>query len=127
MSQTYSDKTRRAIRKYGIEACIGAYNLHRHEGWGSRGISCEGGFPILKTTRQADAAIDAGREIHVTAEIVALCDYGVMIGDRVEAGVGDDHDTGRVVRILTATTCEVAWDSGVRTPAAIIDLKRLEA
>lgn len=126
MSQTYSDKTRRAIRKYGIEACVGAYNLHRHGGWGARGISCEGGFGVLKTTQQADAAINAGREI-LYAEVAPFFDHGVKSGDRVEAGVGDDHDTGRVVRILTATTCEVAWDSGVRTPAAFADLKRLEA
>ncbi len=133
MNQTYSAKTRRAIRKYGFDVCIGAYNMHRHEGWGSRGISCEGGFPVLKTTQQASAAIDAGREISVTAEIVALCDHGLMIGNRVKARAGDDHRTGRIVCFLSEATCEIEWaDTSVRfvsdrTPAAFADIERVEA
>lgn len=40
----------------------------------------------------------------------------------VEAGKGDDHDTGRIVAI-DGDTAMVAWDSGVRTPCALVDLR----
>jgi hypothetical protein len=36
------------------------------------------------------------------------------VGDRVEGGEGDDHDTGRVIEI-DGDEITVAWDSGVRT------------
>lgn len=51
----------------------------------------------------------------------------LSIGDRVEGGKGEDRDTGRIVAILDAPkgSCdvEVAWDSGVRTPAISSDLE----
>lgn len=53
----------------------------------------------------------------------------IKVGDRVEAGSGDDHDTGRVIRFLAERVgecdVEVAWDSGVRTPAVSSDLRRI--
>lgn len=49
----------------------------------------------------------------------------ICVGDRVEAGKGEDHDTGRVERIDSEDMAFVAWDSGVKTPAAISDLRVL--
>lgn len=46
-----------------------------------------------------------------------------LMGRRVEAGEGADHDTGRVERIDSTDMAYVAWDSGVKTPAAIADLR----
>lgn len=47
-------------------------------------------------------------------------------GTKVEAGVGEDHDTGRIISIANDGTkwsvAMVAWDSGVRTPCPICDL-----
>ena len=50
--------TNQAINKYGKQVCIDAYELHR-KGEGARTI----GFYLNLTTRQADCAIDAGRDI----------------------------------------------------------------
>lgn len=36
------------------------------------------------------------------------------VGDRVEGGESDDHDTGRVIGVA-GDQVAVAWDSGVRT------------
>ena len=48
----------------------------------------------------------------------------IKVGDRVEGGKGDDHDTGRVVSIdKKARVAIVAWDSLVMTPAPLDILK----
>ena len=39
-------------------------------------------------------------------------------GSRVEGGIGEDHDTGRIERI-DGDIAFVAWDSGVKTPAPL--------
>ena len=57
----YSAKTKQAIQKYGIDACRTAYALNI-SGEGAHTISMVGPSTI-KTTRQADAAINAGEEI----------------------------------------------------------------
>jgi len=49
----------KAFNKYGAEACRKAYQMNV-EGFGARGISYECAATI-KTTRQADAAINAWR------------------------------------------------------------------
>ena len=54
--------TARAIEKYGVKACRVAYHMHAVVGYGASSIANEGPRE-LKTTRQADAAIDAGREL----------------------------------------------------------------
>jgi hypothetical protein len=41
---------------------------------------------------------------------------------KVEARYGEDHDTGRIIAIR-GDMAEVAWDSGVRTPCPIADLR----
>jgi hypothetical protein len=51
--------TDKAITKYGKQTCIDAFDLHR-QGNGARTI----GFYLNLTTRQADCAIDAGRDIN---------------------------------------------------------------
>ena len=65
----YSRKTQKAIAKYGKDNCERAFRMHEKDGEGARTI----GFYLSLTTQQADAAIDAGREIASTApvEIVA--------------------------------------------------------
>lgn len=53
-----SPKARRAITKYGKDVCLEAYRMNE-KGEGARTI----GFEFKLTTNQADAAIDAGREL----------------------------------------------------------------
>lgn len=59
---TLTRKTQTAILKYGENVCITAYKMHSIDGYGASGIANEGPA-ILRTTQQADAAINAGREI----------------------------------------------------------------
>ena len=57
--KTAERRHRRAIRAYGEEACRTAYTLHLC-GNGARTVALEGPVTI-RTTQQADAAINAGR------------------------------------------------------------------
>jgi len=61
---TYSAKTQTAISKYGKETCILAYKMNLR-GNGARTIAAECARTIrtIRTTNQADAAINAGREL----------------------------------------------------------------
>lgn len=54
-------KTKAAIAKYGSSACVRAYHMNRM-GEGASTIALTGPESI-RTTKQADAAINAGREI----------------------------------------------------------------
>lgn len=54
-----SVRTLRAIRKYGEKTCLEAYRLCEIGGNGASTVGCYLGL----TTRQADAAINAGREL----------------------------------------------------------------
>jgi hypothetical protein len=54
-----SNRTKQAIKKYGKETCIEAHRLNLEDGEGPSTI----GIYLGLTTRQADSAIDAGREI----------------------------------------------------------------
>jgi hypothetical protein len=67
---TYSAKTQRAIRSYGIEVCIEACRLNDTDGEGASTVAMylqledkNGGC----STAKAAAAIDAGREINKAA------------------------------------------------------------
>jgi hypothetical protein len=60
-----------------------------------------------------------------TPEGAALCWQGGWIGRRVEAGEGDDYDTGEVYGGVDAETVLVAWDSHVKTPAPVATLRVL--
>ena len=60
----YTKKTQRAIAKYGADVCMSAYHEHSHIGNGARTVGLEWGL----TTGQADAAINAGREMEEFAE-----------------------------------------------------------
>jgi hypothetical protein len=51
--------TKAAIAKYGFETCRKAFDRHNLNGEGANTV----GFYLKLTTRQADAAINAGREI----------------------------------------------------------------
>jgi hypothetical protein len=57
-----TNNTNRAVNKYGANACRVAYFMHVVRGYGARSIAIEGPA-VLKTTNQADAAINAGREL----------------------------------------------------------------
>lgn len=59
--------------------------------------------------------------------------YEIEIGDKVQAGQGDEHDTGRVLAIgfddtrpahpMNRAGCAwIGWDSGVQTWAEVADL-----
>ncbi len=52
-------KTLRAIAKYSRRVCLEAFKLHQVEGNGASTV----GIYLGLTTRQADAAINAGRDI----------------------------------------------------------------
>ncbi len=49
------------------------------------------------------------------------CADHLEVGDRVAAGEGDDHDHGFIVSI-DGENATVAWDTEVRTTAALADL-----
>lgn len=51
-------KTKTALAKYSVATCVRAFYMNEREGYGASSI----GFEFGLTTRQADAAIDAGRE-----------------------------------------------------------------
>lgn len=51
--------TDQAIAKYGRQTCLEAFDMHK-QGNGAGTI----GFYLNLTTRQADCAIDAGRDIN---------------------------------------------------------------
>jgi hypothetical protein len=44
---------------------------------------------------------------------------------KVEGGKGEDHDTGYILAINADNIALVGWDSGVRTPCHIADLKEI--
>lgn len=48
-----------------------------------------------------------------------------IVGERVEGGTGEDHDTGRVIDDHGDGTVMVAWDSHVTTPAPVAILRAL--
>ena len=51
-------KTKTTLKKYGVVLCVRAFRLNEFGGLGANSIGIELGL----TTRQADSAIDAGRE-----------------------------------------------------------------
>lgn len=61
-----SRKAQQAVRKYGTKTCLDAYRHHRKDGEGAFTV----GLLLGLTTRQADAAIDAGREVAQAASFV---------------------------------------------------------
>lgn len=61
-TKTLSANARRAIEAYGVDACRKAFHMHDKLGYGASGVSHECSAAI-RTTRQADAAINAGREL----------------------------------------------------------------
>lgn len=48
----------------------------------------------------------------------------IVLGMRVEAGEGEDHDTG-IINTVDGENVTVNWDSLVRTPASFRDLRPL--
>jgi hypothetical protein len=80
--------TKQAIQAYGIEACRKAFDMHDRLGYGASGVSHECAATI-RTTRQADAAINAGRELASIEAVTAKAGnpsgepYHVAIGRRL--------------------------------------------
>jgi hypothetical protein len=66
---------------------------------------------------------DMVKQIEQPSDLAAV-EVAFSVGDRVEAGEGEDHDTGRVESIEGNAAC-VAWDSGVKTPANLSALRQL--
>ena len=54
----------RAIKAYTVMGCLEAYRLNTEMGEGPAAIAALYRIPGVKTARQADAAINAGRYIH---------------------------------------------------------------
>jgi hypothetical protein len=61
--KSFSKKTRSAIQKYSVKTCREAFAFSK-QGEGASTI----GFYLNLTTNQADAAINAGREINESCE-----------------------------------------------------------
>ena len=59
MTKTTNSNTTRAIKNYGMDTCRKAYEMHSRDGEGASTV----GHYLGLTTRQADAAINAGREL----------------------------------------------------------------
>jgi hypothetical protein len=56
----YTPAVRRAIKTYGEQACVRAYEINTKQGEGAHTISIAYALPGVNTTRQADSAINAG-------------------------------------------------------------------
>ena len=63
--------TKAAISKYTKQICIDCYNLAEQDGMGARSI----GEKFNLTTNQADAAINAGRELSTMESISKVPDF----------------------------------------------------
>lgn len=68
MNHDLSLKTRRAVAKYGQDNCLEAYRMHFNQGEGARTIAATISCTNIRTTQAANAAIDAGRELHWAAK-----------------------------------------------------------
>jgi hypothetical protein len=70
MSGKLSNKTKQAIKKYGMKSCIEWYNKYQNSGDGANTLSIyfEQLYNAKCTTRQMDSRIDAGREVHALDE-----------------------------------------------------------
>ena len=73
-------KTRRAFAKYGKDNCERAWTMCYVEGFGASGISLEGPITI-RTTRQADAAINAWEDNRFNAAKILLETYPAPVVD----------------------------------------------
>jgi len=63
MSADLTPAAKRALRKYGYAVCREAYRLNHEVGEGARTIAIILQVGAVSTTRAADAAINAGREL----------------------------------------------------------------
>ena len=53
-----------SIARYTLAGCLEAYRIHTELGEGASSVALSYNIPNVRTTRQADAAINAGRYIH---------------------------------------------------------------
>ena len=59
-------KTQKAIKKYGLDVCLKAFEYHE-QGFGAAGI-LHGCMSDFKTVNQVDAAVNAGRDYKANAQ-----------------------------------------------------------
>ena len=88
----------RAFKAYGAAACRKAFELYC-KGWGARSIALEGvaGF---KTTRQADAAIDAW-EAYLLAQAIPTRGEDVALAIRaLDRAAKESWDAMRTTQLL---------------------------
>lgn len=112
----YSTKTQRAIKTYGYDACVKAFRMHDRDGEGGSTV----GFYLGLKTRQADAAIDAGREI-AEAATMRLRYY------TAEAGHAETKVDGLTVldAFPKVPGCYSPSRAQVRAEVAVAHLKRV--
>jgi hypothetical protein len=63
--------TKRAVENYSRSGCVRAYLLNTKSGEGAASIANSYDIPNVRTTRQADAAINAGRDLIRSGHVVA--------------------------------------------------------
>lgn len=115
---TYSRNTNRAIRAYGREACIRAAQMNE-AGEGPSSIAFQGPTSI-KTTNQADAAINAGREI-IAADLIAKTREIVgepMFAQMRAIATENGWDDTRFARELKVAVIGVARERGLSNAEA---------
>jgi len=69
--------------------------------------------------------VDARGAVRNENDEVVGAVVGIKVNDKVEAGSGDDHDTG-IVDEINGEWATVRWDSGVVTPCPLADLRLIE-
>jgi hypothetical protein len=104
------------------DGCLGSWGSMDH--WLSS-AACDYARTLTDANRSAllDAIVRAcvdGEDVDVDLE------YEIDVGDRVEAGEGDDHDTG-IVQSINGDIAMVGWDSGVCTRANLSALRPAQA
>lgn len=86
MKTNLSSKTLKAIRLYGADACRKAFQMNER-GEGANTIANTIPFATIRTTQQADAAINAGRELLQGAKLVEVVEgpNGPTLGGDIKA------------------------------------------
>lgn len=100
MLKGLTHNTRRAARAYGMETCLKAFAMHECDGEGASTIAFQ--LRGLKTTQQADAAINAGRELY-EANVMLPDHYTLESAQRDAEDRADQHRLPMTVHRTPAT------------------------
>ncbi len=112
----YTRKTQRAIDAYGQDVCIEAFRKHDQDGEGGSTV----GFYLGLKTNQADAAINAGREIVERAALRVT--YYTEAGPQETVVSGFDH---LAALSKSRHDCYAPPASELRAKLAVEHLKRV--